>query len=237
MKISIWRQFSSNHSGSFTVIGRFPTESAAGEAAEKLASVIQRIDDWHADPANEAFFIQESMDNLRPLTAAEAAIAKEFDIEWEEQGVDWYDDAHSPVNHRGRDVFFNVPDTWCIPDPIANLLKKFGGETYQQHEFGGPITTILISLTCAFEGKERAAQISALFGRRNFDDGNSAWANDYDLYSQMASGKITQNGEHLRLDLDSGVEVLPVIIDWLKSQGAQDINYTFETRHDATQKD
>ena len=43
MKISIWRQFSSNHSGGFTVIGKFQSKEEADKLADEIRTLIKTI--------------------------------------------------------------------------------------------------------------------------------------------------------------------------------------------------
>lgn len=47
MRISIWQQFSSNHSSGFTVVGEFATRSEAENAANKIREILYRLKDWH----------------------------------------------------------------------------------------------------------------------------------------------------------------------------------------------
>ena len=157
VKVSIWQQFSSNHSGSFAVVGRFASEDAAKAAAEKLAELVRRIDQWHENTANETAY----QNDPSPLTPVEESIRKEYAIEeWDYQGIDWYGQ-YGPIQQIGRDIYFWVGETWGTPKPVSTLLAKLGGQAYEQHEFDGPITSVLIWLTCTFDNVQTAEQVTA----------------------------------------------------------------------------
>jgi hypothetical protein len=231
MKLSIWRQFSSNHSGSFAVVGRFANEDQAKAAADKLADIIHRIDQWHENPDNQAWYEEEAPSGA--LTAVEEAIRTEFALnEWDHQAADWYgEQGHDPVRRVGRDVFFSVGETWSSPQPIHNLIEKLGGTPYDQHEFGGPITNIFVTLTCAFASLEIAEQTDALL-RPWFDDlhGYPPWAADDSLYG-MGFGQVSREGVSLKINLDDRIETLPDLLAWLRSRGAHDLDYSLEMRN------
>jgi hypothetical protein len=232
MKLSIWRQFSSNHSGSFSLVGRFATEDTAREAAAKLSELARRIDEWHANPVNQNWYEQEALNDLRPLTPSEAAIPQEYGIEWEDQGVDWYGGGHSPVYQIERDVFFSVGDTWCRPQPISALLTQFGAQTYEYHEFGDVITAIHVTLTCVFDTLEAVAEIERQIRQWNETRaGNPPWAKPEDSYPYYGESSVSCEGTHLRLELGPGIESMPALLEWLQGLNGHDIDYSFEIRH------
>jgi len=43
MRLSIWQQFSSNHSANFEIVGTFKTEELAHQAAEELREISRAI--------------------------------------------------------------------------------------------------------------------------------------------------------------------------------------------------
>jgi uncharacterized lipoprotein YehR (DUF1307 family) len=47
MKLSIWQQFSSNHSANFTTVGQFESAEWAQEALKEVQEIIQNIAWWH----------------------------------------------------------------------------------------------------------------------------------------------------------------------------------------------
>lgn len=46
MKIKIWNAFASNNSGSYTIVGNFPTSELAQDVAKELAAVVAAHDTW-----------------------------------------------------------------------------------------------------------------------------------------------------------------------------------------------
>ena len=58
MRISIWQQFSSNHSSSFTIIGTFENSEAAQRAAIEFRAILEKIVGWYQEPSHEAVLSQ-----------------------------------------------------------------------------------------------------------------------------------------------------------------------------------
>lgn len=231
MKLSIWRQFSSNHSGSFAVVGLFANENQAKAAADKLANIIHRIDQWHENPDNQAWYEEEAPSSA--LTAVEEAIRTEYALdEWDHQAADWYGSVHDPVRHVGCDVFFSVGDTWSSPQPIHNLIEKLGGTSYDQHEFGGPITNVFVNLTCTFDSPEAATQADILL-RPWFENHNTPppWTEPDQNFYDLGYGRITCDSNRLQISLDDQIESLPNLLTWLLSRGAYDFDYSLEMQN------
>lgn len=233
MRLSIWQQFSSNHSGSFTVVGRFATEDAARTAAEMLREIIQRIDAWYDDPANEEQIEKGGPTGLRILSPVEAEVKQEYDLEWEfgDQGVDWYGDGHEPVIQFNQDVILDVGETWCLPQTVSELLTKLGGQTYAEHYFGAPITSITVQLSCHFTDKARAAQVheTILQWHQTTDGEDPPWTDEEYAYAQIE--RVSHNSNLLMLKMTYGINTLPSLRRWLEASGGDDIHYTFETVH------
>jgi hypothetical protein len=55
MRVSIWNQFSSNHSGSMTIVGNFETIEKAMEAEGTLRQIIEEVNDWFDRPENDRY--------------------------------------------------------------------------------------------------------------------------------------------------------------------------------------
>ncbi|GIV96508.1 MAG: hypothetical protein KatS3mg057_1165 [Herpetosiphonaceae bacterium] len=54
MRLSVWQQFSSKHSGFFWVVGHFKTIKQAREAYGELRAMLQEIDRWHQEHPAES---------------------------------------------------------------------------------------------------------------------------------------------------------------------------------------
>src|SRR5688572_16759287 len=117
MKVSIWSQFSSNHSSSYTVVGEFESSEAAQHAKAILQRMLFEIVDWktRSDTA-------EADHNM-----IENGYAQKYGIKWDES-IDWlnslsnvYDDFQQRIQEHLA-VFAH------------NLVIDSNGETWQQGE-------------------------------------------------------------------------------------------------------
>lgn len=228
MKYSIWQQFSSNHSGSFTVIGRFPTQAAAREAADALSEIVQRIDEWYEDPANQAQ-IQRDGPIMSPV---EAEVKQTYELEWEynDLGIDWYGSGHEPVIHFGQAVLFDVGETWGAPQTIGELLSKLGGQVYEEHEFGAPITSIIAYLTCHFDDDQSARYISGLIEdwQTTNEGEDPPWTDEQYEYAKIE--ELAHAESRVTLKMTAGIRRFPLLLRWLEMHGAHDLSYSFETQ-------
>lgn len=236
MKISIWQQFSSNHSASFTVVGRFATEDAARTAADTLLNILQRLSDWHEIEENEIWYEEQEASNRPSLTPVELDIQQEYNLEWErsKRGVDWYQHLSGAVVQLSHDVMFSVEETWSDPRTVSELFAKFGGQTYEDVQAHQRFTTITVQLTCDFNdeaGISRVKEEIALW-KQISDGDNPPWTYRTD-YQYAKVSDISQGGNRLTLRLTEGVTSLPALLLWLEMLDAYNIRYTFEMVHHA----
>ncbi len=149
MRISLWQQFSSNHSGSYHVIGTFKTTEDAQVAYEEIRKILQEIDTWHRE---NPMGIEKDWNNGGPLPP-ETAIAERLSIDWPET-INWTGWAnyrhigHPSFTKFNRDpgqqaeqlideaimvlantVIANNPhETYMAGKTFKNLLEHFGAE-------------------------------------------------------------------------------------------------------------
>lgn len=129
MKLTLWQQFSSNHSSHFTIIGVFPSPDAAQQTANRLLQLLQQIDDWFEQPENAAAKTRrQHYYETAPVSDPEKQISEQYAIPWYSYSLDWI------YNRRGivvsdRFVFIYPGETWQGAKPLADLLAKFGSET------------------------------------------------------------------------------------------------------------
>jgi hypothetical protein len=151
MRITIWQQFSSNHSSFFSITGTFKTFQEAQLAYDELRRILFEIDEWHRQyPAESKAAYQ--INEPRP-TPPESKIANEYQIEWVNR-IDWaawanyYLVDHSTyrttltdlqrqaeylidkaVLLAAKQVEFESPDeTWMSPTPFIGIMKRLGAE-------------------------------------------------------------------------------------------------------------
>lgn len=135
MKISIWQQFSSNHSSEFIVIGRFKDIQTANNIAEKLRQWIYDIL-WGKDG-----------------TTAENNLATMYDLDWYPNGIDWNglpDDINEVVRQFQTDVFLMCPvETWDSHGPFFDLMRKLGSlKTLANSSGDGYSYGVLADVSC-----------------------------------------------------------------------------------------
>ena len=145
MKLTIWQQFSSNHSGFFWIVGRFETVPDAQAAYNELREILFDIDKWHRDNPEA---IQEAWQsgNYKSLPP-EQTYATKYQVEWPHT-IDWtswasygyYSDADAQQNSAklidaairtvGCNVFVSNPhQTWMTVEPFQGILGSLGAET------------------------------------------------------------------------------------------------------------
>ncbi len=161
MKLSIWQQFSSNHSASFTVVGQFETIEQANTAAEELRKLIREIGAWReAHPDTHPY-------DLEPLTPPEEAARERFGIPWcinpstgEPVSIDWIY-RQADVNMVGSFekcvIVSNDADTSIGHVPFDALIRVLGGIPFIEGELSDQM--LAIRLTCTTPNEEKASWI------------------------------------------------------------------------------
>jgi hypothetical protein len=135
MRITIWQQFSSNHSNFYWMVGTFETAESANTAYHKLKEILQSIDTWSREHPETS-----SSENLTP---PEKEYAEQYNVEWPVT-IDWIDGSEykqpqwERSNQRlidgsmvvvGNLVFASNPDsTWMSIQPFKGLLEHFGSK-------------------------------------------------------------------------------------------------------------
>jgi hypothetical protein len=221
MKVSLWRQFSSNHSGSFTVVGTFESPEKANAAAHNLREIIRVIREWH----------EQHPDHVVDPIPPEEAFTRQYGVKWD-VAVDWYED-ESPVKILYDNlVVLHAPDTWSYPLPFLGILKQLGGSVVYNFEFGEPLAEFHVKLICVAPDEETASKLA----ERILAYLPEPWAlrtpwyrdelNDYDL---GAEGTLRQLGNALSFDLKFGklTTGLPALIHYLEAHGCTRIEYEF----------
>jgi hypothetical protein len=83
MKITLWQQFSSNHSADYTIVGVFATEEVAKHASETIRKMVVEVQQWIIDNPNLSQTLRS-----KP-TPIEEQYAQKYDFDWQE-GLDWF---------------------------------------------------------------------------------------------------------------------------------------------------
>jgi hypothetical protein len=149
MHISIWQQFSSNHSSMFWVVGTFNTIQDARSAYDAIRQMLFAIDQWHREHPEEAWKARRtSFEALPPEKeyAEKFTVLWPMTIDWTGWGDYWYTQHSQQTNPDsrltaerlideaisivGRTITVTDPDqTWMTVHPFADILQRFGAET------------------------------------------------------------------------------------------------------------
>lgn len=170
MKVTIWHQFSSNHSASYTIVGEFPTPERAQEVREIIADILLEIVLWHAE--------EDGQKSGRAPTEIERVIGQRYGFDWQET-VDWlyheYRERKDPRKYvvcHGNYVIVGSNDwyTWQTGHQFKNLLQALGAETKENIYMGhSPVDNELTfenldyQLTCVAPSEEVAETVSGIF--------------------------------------------------------------------------
>jgi hypothetical protein len=154
MKLSIWQQFSSNHSATFTVMGKFETPEQAREVAETIREILVKVARWR-----EQFQTDEEDDDLTAPDHTDSEMALESEL-LEQYGLD----APLETLEFARDSSFAADAvlvfdrvvivseglideyTWSGSWAFEEYLKKRGAEVTAYSE--GESKEITIDITC-----------------------------------------------------------------------------------------
>jgi hypothetical protein len=125
MRFRIWNAFASNNSGSYVIVGRFPTAELATQVADELLQVAKAESAWFESPGS----------GPSPLAAyAERHGVRDVSL----GGDDWPEYSNMPhpsVWAVGHQVFVYSDYTVTMPPAIGHLMYVRGGrvETELEH--------------------------------------------------------------------------------------------------------
>ncbi len=176
MKLTIWQQFASNHSGYFFVVGTFQTVEATYQAANTLQTFLQQIAAWYVQQ-------DEPQTWAAVPTPVEQAFSRQYKVEWP-MALDWLDtvndmdDAQQRINRAltvcDRLIFVSNPDqTWMSIQPFEGLLRRLGATTagfdYDCWEADAPYppTWFTLTLTCVAPDTAAATGFRAAWVERH----------------------------------------------------------------------
>lgn len=171
VRLSIWRQFSSNNSTTFTVVGTFASAVEARGAASELRGVIDIIQGWWDKLDAKEREIWLSRGETEHLTPIEEKLRDQYDVPWPFL-VNWFfhvwDDM--PVQLFDHHVIIQNPHDmlWTGPQPFDDLLRKMGAQvaldvgdsrTYEE-------TSLFMDISCRLPKDEKLAEelVSAFTG-------------------------------------------------------------------------
>ena len=154
MKIKIWNAFASNNSGSYVIVGSFPSEALAGEVAAELLEMARAHSAWLAKPT-------EGTSPLDALGAKYGIAPEDRDDSWPEHG----NQEHPEVWAIGHQVFVHSDYTVTMPRLLGHVMYARGGRV--QTELDHAHHAIIATFTCYIPWQERqtvdiAARVQAI---------------------------------------------------------------------------
>ncbi|MEQ8674987.1 MAG: hypothetical protein RLP44_25355 [Aggregatilineales bacterium] len=171
MKVTIWHQFSSNHSASYTIVGEFPTPERAQEVREIVADILIEIMLRYAE--KDELVIPVPME-------IETEIGNRYGFDWQ-QPVDWlvyeYGQRRDPrkfVVNQGNYVVVgsNYWATWQTGHQFKHLLQVLGAETkaeivegYAPNEDEPTFENLDCQFTCVAPSEEVAERLAGIFDK------------------------------------------------------------------------
>ncbi|MCL4876598.1 MAG: hypothetical protein KJ064_08070 [Anaerolineae bacterium] len=135
MNISIWQQFSSNHSAGFTLVGKFTSAEQAEQAATTLKEIIGQI----AASNRARFETIEDFFNFQPilLSPVERAVREQYEAEDWTHALDYaYEDNTDRHVKRYENLVFvgSVIDSNSVAKPFDTILRKLGAKISGEEE-------------------------------------------------------------------------------------------------------
>lgn len=151
MKLSIWHQFSSNHSSRFTVIGIFKTPEDAAIAVETIEAMTKAAVDWMQKPENTALQERAADGRLIPATPPEREFAEQMGVEWK---LSRYGDMFEAGWSRPMVIFDNLlfidgTESNFGAYPYDDIVARLGGEVH----VSGTLRTEIVEMQLSEDDK------------------------------------------------------------------------------------
>lgn len=233
MKLTIWQQFSSNHSAGFTVVGEFKTREEADKAAQEFITLIETVRNSRSGG---------------DVTGYEYAIGLEYGIEWEHH-LDWAENRNQVAQFDNYVmVSNNLYDGLIRTDYIDRMMKKLAETVYISHDI--TVDEIAVELTCKVSESEKDKKLCSTM-KHYFDlvraekahEIETPWVEvakhifDYDSFEtpeDVYHGVVECDGQQLYFKNTRFMSIgygLPALIAYLKQEGCTDIKYTIGIRN------
>jgi hypothetical protein len=224
MKITLWQQFSSNHSGSFTVVGNFGTP----EEAEKIAT---QLWDWLQQMLNKG------------ITELGQQISETYKLDWYPDGVSWNGgptNMDEAVIRIGNTVFLTTDsyETWNDATPFAGLMWKLGA---REVLYATDETLYLgIQLTCLAPDEKTADEVYDQVNKYLRDKEPihlPPWEDETE--SGLAWGYIHQKERKIKMSLQfwKAASGFRALMNYLHTKGFTEITYHFEQDRQWNERD
>jgi hypothetical protein len=249
MRLSLWQQFSSNHSADFVVVGRFKSSDEAEKAANEVRNILTTIQAWYEKPENrdtvEAIHEVMNHEGGSIPMPIEVKLGSQYEIKWDEQFPDtlWYTESHDATDavfQYGQDVVLESGHaggrTWSGSEVARRLLKRFGAETVFRED-NMVFEKYLVRITWDAPDEATAEhlmqdyqRVQAIIDRdpEHFDFRQSV---PFAYWGGEESCGLTHNGQaftYLLCEIGELSSMLPELIEYLKRHQCTNIQYDYE---------
>jgi hypothetical protein len=133
MRVSIWRQFASNHSADFAIVGTFESAEWAAVVAEELRAALRAIGAWRAQFGDDEAALDDALHDLferKIMTPPEESLKAQYQLTWQ-RTLDWVLSpavADVAVQQYEHLVIVQPPgSTWNGASPFDAILERLGG--------------------------------------------------------------------------------------------------------------
>lgn len=238
MRISIWQQFSSNHSANFTVVGEFRTEADALTAYEIWHVLMVTIAEWH----------QQNRGNLRrwvELSPQEEAFRKRYNLNLDDDPMEWFgepEDLPCVLFQDGNRVFVETDfDTRNSPDIALKIMEAFGGKVllrYDDDTSKNLSNNFLIKLSCSAPDEPLVqALYDEIIDRARLETWGISTNHPWEIEDEYGGihGYTDALGMHIEghkllfeLVFHDPLKDFVPMLTYLKSKGFSEITYEFE---------
>jgi hypothetical protein len=232
MRLSLWQQFSSNHSASFSIVGTFESPEKAEQAAAELREILRKVAGYWSQMSKAE---QESKwaNEVIEITPIEIELSKQYEIEWSKDvhngklaGLDWFplhpEQAAEVVKvfeqHVGLE---NIASTWVSSKPFDDLLRKFGAKvvgSWEWHDY----EDAWIDLTCDAPDEIIAQQM--------IDEARNGVFSHFEYLYFDEGSVLKREGRHIYYSVKLLYHIFDVLVgflQYLRRHGCTNIQYTF----------
>lgn len=227
MRLTIWQQFSSNHSSRFTIVGKFPSEQEAKRAYAFWLDFIVKVQEYYRTQLDPNRYLDEPA----PLSPIEEEFIAKYGLkEWYEQPIDWLGTEFHEIPHvlrrMGEHLFLSVEfETHQRAYPAHALMKAIGARALAVTD-----ESLFLKISGEAPNNETALQIASDLERTN----------DVQMRGLWTSGVIWSFGEFIPEVNDAVIELkiehvwignlvtaISVISRYLEIRGCQNIAFNF----------
>jgi hypothetical protein len=224
MKLTIWQQFSSNHSSHFHIVGVFDTSAAAQKAADELRQIFKQIEDWHEQNPEKSEALMERWSRgewPQAVSEIEEILAEKYGVRWT-NGIEWFWDARLELLLDHIVHISTGGQTDSGPEPFDEIIERLGGYgLVTGADVGGtPFGKIIVYLSCVAPDIETAEMIV----KEQTKDSNNKFKQ-----TLKHTNKVSNSGTALNFswDFDSSFWKLDRLVKELKDNKCTDIGYSF----------